>query len=292
MNTKLIALGTIIVAIAAFFLNVPGSIILGIVGLFLLLLPSKYTSDILKKYALVFKNYKKVAITAAFDALFWAGIALIAYAFKLLFEKKLLEEYAKTGFSKEALLQDPAIASTMAESLRGIVTYSLIGLLAVVLLSYAVFALSRYFIWTEISSQKRNKKTLLSYFGLTGAFWGILMIPAVVIVMAVAKTPQASPLIILFFLIAAHFNSFIYTNLTKSGKTAQALTMGIAMGLSKLHLVILPYGILFSTWWILSTLASIINYAYSPAAAAVTLLFAILMLAISRAYLYTIIKSL
>jgi len=292
VNTKIIAISIIAISVAAFFMKIPGSIVLAVIGLVLLILPTKYISELLTKYFEVFKNYKKVATTVAYDALFWTAITGLAYVYKLLFEKKLLAEYVKTGFSKEALIADPAIAATMAQSLRGIVVYTLIGLAVFVLLAYVAYTISRYFIWTELSSQKRAKKTFWSYAKLTGAWWAILILPSAVIIAAATKTPQVAALVLIFFLAAAHFTSFLYTNLTKTGKAGHSFTMGLAMGLSKFHRVLVPYGILFATWWMLSTLASIINYMNAGVASAVTLLFALCILAISRAYLYTIIKSL
>lgn len=294
MNTKLISIAIIVVAVAAYFIKIPGSIILGAIGLLLLVLSfisTKYVADLLTKYFGVFKQYKKVASIVAYDALFWAAITGVAYVYQQLFEKKLLAEYAKTGFSKEALL-DATASAAMAESLRGIILYTLGGLAIFAILAYIAYTISRYFIWTEISTQKRNKKTFWAYARLTGAWWAILLIPSAIIVAAATKTPQVAVLLIVFFLAAGHFTNFLYTNLTKTSKAGQSLTMGIAMGLSKIHKVIVPYAILFATWWALSTIASIVNYMNEGVATAVTLLFALTILAISRAYLYTIIKSL
>jgi hypothetical protein len=295
MNTKLISIAVIITAIAAVFIKIPGSRILGAIGLLLLILSftsTKYVADLLTKYFGVFKQYKKIASTIAYDALFWAAMTGLAYAYRAVFEKKILTEYAKTGFSKEAILTDQAMATATAESLRGIITYTIGGLITVIILAYIAYTISRYFIWTEISSQKRNKQTFWAYARLTGAWWAILLIPAAIIVGAATKTPAVTPLIAVFALIIIHFTNFLYTNLTKTAKAGHSLTMGIAMGLSKIHRVVVPYAILFATWWALSTVASIVNYMNEGVATAVTLLFALTILAISRAYLYTIIKSL
>jgi hypothetical protein len=295
MNTKLISIAIIIVAAAAYFTKIPGSILLGAIGLLLLILSfisPKYVSDLITKYFIVFKQYKKVASVVAYDALFWAAITGLAYLYQKLFEKKLLAEYAKTGFSKAAILADPTIAAATAESLRGIVLYTIGGLAIFAILTYIAYTISRYFIWTEISSQKRNKQTFWAYARLTGAWWAILLVPAAVIAVAAAKTPSVTALLAIFIIFMAHFTNFLFTNLTKTNKAGQSLTMGIAMGLSKIHRVIVPYAILFAIWWALSTIASIVNYMNEGVATAVTLLFALTILAISRTYLYTIIKSL
>jgi hypothetical protein len=251
----------------------------------------KYIVDLFSKYFGVFKQYKKLATVVAYDALFWAAVTGFALIYQNLFEKKLLAEYAKTGFSKEALL-DPASTAVLSESLRGIIIYTLGGLAIFVLLTFIAYTISRYYIWTELSSQKRGKKTFWAYARLTGAWWAILVVPLVIIIAAATKTPQVALLALLFFLAAGHFTNFLYTNLVKTSKAGQSLTMGIAMGLSKVHKVIIPYAILFATWWVLSTIASIVSYMNEGVATAVTLLFALTILAISRAYLYTIIKSL
>jgi len=295
MNTKLISIAIIIIAAAAYFIKIPGSLVLGAIGLLLLTLSftsTKYISDLLTKYFGVFKQYKKVASVVAYDALFWAAITGLAYIYQKLFEKKLLAEYAKTGFSKAAMLADPAIAAQTADSLRGIVLYTIGGLAVFAILTYIAYTISRYFIWTEISSQKRGKKIFWAYLRLTGAWWAILLIPVAVIAVASVKTPSVTALLAIFIIFTAHFTNFLYTNLTKTAKAGHSLTMGIAMGLSKIHRVMVPYTILFATWWALSTVASIVNYMNEGAATAVTLLFALTILAISRAYLYTIIKSL
>lgn len=292
MNTKIIAIAVIVIAAAVFFMKIPGAMILGAIGILLLILPTKYISDLLTKYFGVLKQYKKVASTVAYDALFWAAITGVAYVYQQLFEKKLLAEYAKTGFSKEAILADPTIAAATAESLRGIVLYTIGGLAVFVLLTYIAYTISRYYIWTEISAQKRGKKTFWAYAKLLGAWWAILLIPAAVIIVAAAKTPSVTALLAIFIIVTGHFTNFLFTNLAKTTKAGQSLTMGIAMGLSKVHRVIVPYAILFTTWWALSTIASIVNYMNEGIATAVTLLFALTILAISRAYLYTIIKSL
>lgn len=291
VNSKIISIAIIIVAIAAYFMKIPGSIILGAIGIILLILSKKYITELLTKYFGVFKQYKRLASIVAYDALFWAAITGLAFGYRALFEKKLLAEYAKTGFSKEALL-DATASAAMAESLRGIILYTLGGLAIFAILAYVAYTISRYFIWTEISMQKRNKRTFWAYARLTGAWWAILLIPSAVIVAAATKTPQVAVLLIIFFLAAGHFTNFLYTNLAKTSKAGQSLTMGIAMGLSKIHKVIIPYAILFATWWALSTIASIVSYMNEGVATAVTLLFALTILAISRAYLYTIIKSL
>lgn len=292
MNTKLIAIAVIVIAAAAFFMKIPGAMILGAIGILLLALPTKYISDLLTKYFSVFKQYKKVATTTAFDALFWAAITGIAFVYQKLFEKKLLAEYAKTGFSKEAILSDPTIASATAESLRGILVYTISGFAIFIILTFIAYTISRYYIWTEISSQKRGKKTFWAYARLTGAWWAILLIPALVIIVAAAKTPSVTALLAIFIVFAAHFTNFLFTNITKTSKAGHSLTMGLAMGLSKIHRMVVPYAILFATWWALSTIASIVNYMNEGIATAVTLLFALAILAISRTYLYTIIKSL
>ncbi len=291
MNTKLISIAVIIVAAAAYFMKIPGAIILGAIGILMLLLPTKYISDLITKYFNVLKQYKKLASIVAYDALFWAAVSGFALIYQNLFEKKLLAEYAETGFSKEALL-DPASTAVLAESLRGIIIYTLGGLAIFVLLTFIAYTISRYYIWTELSSQKRSKKIFWAYARLTGVWWAILIIPAVVIIAAATKTPQVAALVLIFFIAAGHFTNFLYTNLVKTSKAGQSLTMGIAMGLSKVHRVIVPYAIIFATWWALSTIASIVSYMHQGAATAVTLLFALTILAISRAYLYTIIKSL
>lgn len=292
VNSKIVAIAVIVIAAAAFFIKIPGAIILGATGVLLLILPTKYISDLITKYFGVFKQYKKIASTIAYDALFWAAITGLAVVYQKLFEKKLLAEYAKTGFSKQAILADPTTAAATAESLRGIVVYTIAGLAVFVILTFIAYTISRYFIWTEISNQKRGKKTFWAYTRLLGAWWGLLLIPAAVIIVAAAKTPSVTALLAIFVILAGHFNNFLFTNLTKTNKAGQSLTMGIAMGLSKIHKVIVPYAIIFATWWALSTIASIVSYMHQGTATAVTLLFALTILAISRAYLYTIIKSL
>lgn len=257
-------------------------LLFAIAGLILLLAPSA------KKHFDIFVATfdKKLLFTALYDFLYLAFMMLTAYT-SFHFLQNKLTSINPDNLNKLNLIT-PEQTSVMASTVQTIL-FSLLGtLLALILVNLIAYSIFKWLAWTTLTEQKFNKKTLLSFLGLNAAWWALWSIPYLALLLSLRQAALLAwalqPLTALY----AYFTIVVHTLFTKQHKIGNSLTMGIALSLSKIHKLIVPYTYIFLVFAMIGWLIRIIPSAYTMPALALYLIF---IVTFTRAYIYKSVKD-
>jgi hypothetical protein len=285
--TRIIGIILLIIALLVYFSKRPGTTSLAIAGLILIIAPKKYAQTVFDKYIQTFQKWKRVIITAFYDALYWLLVfGGVYYVFWIVQAKALVIK--GIGMTQEELI-NPAVASQSAEAIKQLavttVTYGAI----LTVLFYIAYTISRTLIWTTITEQKLNKKFFLRFAGLNGIWWTIWIPIFLALVIGLKGNPNSKDAVAALFAIASYFSPIMHTLYMKTHKTGYSIGNGIGFGFSKIHKLILPYTLVFITYIIL-------YQAYRPFEQSVfvkpiSMLFVVLFMAWVRTYQYEVIKD-
>ncbi len=285
---RLIAIALIAIAILTYYLGKEGAITLGIVGIILIIAPTKHAQEMFDKYFETMKNWKTFVITALYEALHWLFIFGAVYFLQWRVMTKMAIAQAQSSLTQEGM-QNPVLASQTANALEGFVYFIFISAALALLFGFIVYVISRALIWTTITQQKINKKFLIKFTGLNACWWLVWLPLFALLMIGMSKQPYSKEAITVMLFIAAYFSPITHTLYMKTHKIGYSIGNGIAWGIARVHRFIVPYSYAFVTYVILYQLYRLAQTTswIKP----VSIVFVILFIAWLRIYIYEIVKE-
>lgn len=285
---RIIAILLLIIAGIAYFAQTNGSTILGIMGIILLIAPTKHSQQKLDQLIKTITNWKTIIITSLYDALFWLVAAGSASFYMWKLQTNIEKTQTGMAFTKQGMI-NPTTAGPMADAIQSIMGFLIWGMIIVLLLSFIAYYISRTAIWTTITKQKVNKKFLLKYFGINACWWLLWLIPLSFFIIVSTKTPQARTLVIGVFFIAAYFTGILHPLFMRTHKIGYSFGNALGWGISKVHKLIVPYTYAFIIYIIIYQPFKLIqNTMYVKPA---SMLLVVIFLAWLRTYIYETVKE-
>jgi len=266
-----------------------GFLALGIAGIILLITPKKYTQQQFDLFTDSFSDWKTILFVAVYDALFWTLFIGAAYFYRWRFLIKTATAQAQSTLSTQGLL-NPALATQTEAALRGWLLFFFIGIGLLLLFTFLIYTLSRTLIWTTIAEQKPTKRFFTKFCALNAVWWLIWLIPALVLIVASTKDPAVGILLLILFVLMAHFTLIAHALFTKTHQIGSSIGHAIAFGIAKIHRFIIPYTFVFVIYLILYQPFRIVQTL--PIAQAASMLFVVVYLAWLRTYLYPVVLQL
>lgn len=285
---RIIGILLIIIATLVYFTNAKGYIGLFISGLILIIASAHYTQKMLDLFIEAVSNWKILFITALYDAIYWLLVFGSVYFFKWRLQVKTAAAQAGTILTKEAMT-NPDLVAKNAEMLQQFVVFLTVGGLLLLIFCFLAYTFSRGLIWTTISKQKADKKFFTRWLGVN-FFWWIIWTPIfLLVILAMKNNPLAKGSIAMLLFVASYFTPIMHTLYMQTHKTGQSLANGLGWGLSKLHLLIVPYTYAFVTYVIVFQLFRLAQN--TTVVQPISMLFVVLFISWMRIYLYHIIKQ-
>lgn len=284
---RIIGIIAIIASAIAYYLQQQGAITAGILGLILIISPTKHAQEMLQLCIKNFIKWKTILLTALYDAIYW----MLIFGAVALFVKweafKVKGTQAVATMTKEAIL-DPALAAQNAQALQGFLIYSIISAIILIIICLIIYTISRGLIWTTIAKIKLTRKFFLKLLALNSLWWLIWLPIYLLFLMAAAKAGTKIGIMTLFF-ISVYFTPILQILFTKKQKIGYSLSHGIAYGITKIHKLIVPITYAVIIYIIIYQPLRLIQntIAFKPAA----ILIVVLYFAWLRTYLYEIIKQ-
>ncbi|MEM3154317.1 MAG: hypothetical protein QW165_01985 [Candidatus Woesearchaeota archaeon] len=280
----------IIIAALAYFSKLQGWIGLGIAGIVLLAAKEAYTQKMLDTAITALARWKTLFTTALCDALYWLFVFGAVYFFQWRLQAKATAAQT-AGFVNKEALANPEIAAQSLASLQGFVSYLYIGLLVLFALVFIAYVLSRGYIWTTIARQKADKK-FFGQWALLNLGWWAIWLPIFIFMLIGTKnygTQIAGASIALILGVAAYFTAIMHTLYMQTRKKGYSIANGLGWGLSKLHLLIVPYTYAFVIYIVLYQIFRL--FQTTAIMRPISMLFVVLFIAWLRIYLYHVIKQ-
>lgn len=285
---RIIGIITIIASAIAYYFQLSGTIISGIMGLVLIIAPAKHSQEMLHLCLKTFTKWKTLTLTALYDAIHWSLIFGAVALFVKWEALKAASAQATATLTREAILK-PELAAQTANALQGFLTYTLIAGILLLIICLIIYTISRGLIWARIAKIKLTKKFFLKLLVLNSLWWLIWLPIYALIAIGAARTNGAKEAFVVLFILGIYATPILHALFTKKQRIGYSLGHGIAYSITKIHKLIIPYTYAF--------LINIIAYqplrliqntsAFKPAA----ILFVVLYFAWLRMYLYEIIKQ-
>ncbi len=287
-KTRMIGILLLVIAVLGVLAKKTGAQWLGVLGIILLIAPSKHTQHMLELFTRTIMNWKMLIITALYDAIYYSLLRLAWEFIKWQLQVRGAAAEAQSTLTQTALANPDLVAQNIsaAQSMLGFMLAAGIGIL---LFSFITYTISRGLIWTTIAQQKLNKTFLLKFAGLN-ALWWLVWAPFFILVSLAGKTSpyvKSSYLVILF--IAMYFTPIVHTLYMKKHLIGHSIGNGLGWGISKIHKLIVPYTFALVIWIIAYQLFRLFTTTIYIEAA--WWLFVILFIAWLRTYLYQIIQT-
>jgi hypothetical protein len=285
---RIIGILLIIIATLVYFTGSNGYIGLSISGLILIIASAHYTQKILDLFIETVSNWKILFVTALYDAIYWLLVFGSVYFFKWRLQAKTAAAQAGTTLTKEAMT-NPDLVAKNAAMLQQFVIFLTVGGLLLLVFCFLAYTFSRGFIWTTITKQKADKKFFKRWLGVN-FFWWIIWTPIFLLVMlAMKNNPLAKGSIAMLLFVASYFTPIMHTLYMQTHKIGTSLANGLGWGLSKLHLLIVPYTYAFVAYVIAFQLFRLAQN--TTVVQPISMLFVVLFMSWMRIYLYHIIKQ-
>lgn len=265
---------------------------LALAGAILLFAPRKHAKTRFDKLTDSFTHWKTILITGVYDIVYWLAVFMGAYFLQARVQAKSLTMPSNL-LTREALL-NPETANVAGPLVKQFYTF-LLGIFAVYLaFIFIAYCLTRALIWSTLAKKKFTKQFLLRFSGLNAAYWGIWLIPAVLLIFIAGNAGTGKELLMrsAFMLIGAGFGYFaviVHTLYMKTHKIGHSLSHGIAWGIARLHLLVVPYTYIFLAYLIFYQAIRLLQN--TAIIQPISALFVVLFIAWVRTYLYTIIKE-
>ncbi len=285
---RIIGILLIIIAALVYFTGLKGWFGLGIAGLILLIASLNYTQKMLDQLIEAVSEWKTLFITALYDAICWLLIFGSVYFFQWRLQVKSAIAQAGTVLTREAMAS-PQLTAQNATQLQGFFFFILTSAIILLVFSFLAYSISRGFIWTTIAKQKADKKFFTRWLGLNAIWWIIWTPIFLIIIFALKGSPLTKGAILFIMMIAAYFTPLVQVLFLRTRKIGYSLANGLGWGLSKLHLLIVPYTYAFVIYIIIYQLFRL--FQNTTAMRPVSMLFVVLFIAWLRIYLYHIIKQ-
>jgi hypothetical protein len=203
-------------------------------------------------------------------------------------QAKVALAQASTTLTKEAMA-NPQLTAQNATQIQGFFYTILIGALILLVFAFIAYTLFRGLAWTTITRQKLNKKFLKPWAGLNAVWWIIWTPIFLIVILALKGNPLTQGAILFLLAVASYFTVIVHTLFTQTHKIGHSLSNGLGYGLSKLHLLIIPYTYAFVIYMILFQLFRL--FQSTAILKPVSMLFVVLFMAWLRIYLYHVIKQ-
>lgn len=285
--TRGIGAVTIIIAILSIIAGAESKLLLA-AGILLLSVPSAYGKRTLDLAIHAASRGKDLIITALADAAYWAAFLISGYGILFALNKVSQNVIAGTSITQQAMLspelaaQNLAGAQTLLWSIGG-------GLLAFWLICVTANGISRGYIWSVIFRKTYNKKFARSFLKLTLAWWALWLIPFGILAAALSKNPEVLTFsIIALGIVAMYFSLWVHVIFIGKQKIGKSITLGIANGLSKFYLLLVPASLAL----LISVIAeNVFRLIPGQFGSAINILFVILFLSWLRLYLGPIVQN-
>ncbi|VVB81319.1 Uncharacterised protein [uncultured archaeon] len=264
-----------------------GALFLAVIGIILLIAPTKHAQEMLKLCLQTLKQWKTTAKTFIYDLLFWALAGGAMYLFFKWVTLKATKLQATAMITKESIL-NPDLVAQNAGAIKGFLIYSITGAIISLLVCLLLYTISREMIWTTIAKTKPTKKFFLKFLLLNLIWWAILAVLYILIVSATGKTLYGKITVIILLIAGAYITVIMQALFTKKQQIGHSLGNSIAFSITKIHKLIVPIVYAVIIFAILSQPLRLINNANALAPSAVLML---VWYAWLRMYLYEIIKK-
>jgi len=285
---RIIGILLIIIATLVYFTGSNGYIGLSISGLILIIASAHYTQKILDLFIETVSNWKILFVTALYDAIYWLLVFGSVYFFKWRLQAKTAAAQAGTTLTKEAMT-NPDLVAKNAAMLQQFVIFLTVGGLLLLVFCFLAYTFSRGFIWTTIAKQKADKKFFKRWLGVN-FFWWMIWTPIFLLVMlAMKNNPLAKGSIAMLLFVASYFTPIMHTLYMQTQKIGNSLANGLGWGLSKFHMLIVPYTYAFVIYVIAFQLFRLAQN--TTIVQPISMLFVVLFMSWMRIYLYHIIKQ-
>ncbi len=287
-RTRIIGIAVLIVAILAYYAGWANGIPFGIMGLILILAPTKYGQHMYDLLTESFSKWKTIITTALYDSIYWLIIAGAIYFYAWRVNIKAAIAQASSTLTKTAMM-NPEIVSGNLDQLKGFVYQLIIGAILLLILGFIVYNIFRGLTWTTITGQKLNKQFYKKFFLVNAGWWAVWLPLFILIAFALNNKPEAKQGIAGLLFITFYFTPIMHTLYMQTHKIGQSIGNGIGWGIAKIHRLIVPY--------IFALVIYVIVYqVFRPIQATqfmqpASMLFVVLFLAWLRVYLYEVIKE-
>ncbi len=287
-KTRIIGILLLVIAVLGVLAKKPGAAWLGVLGIILLIAPSKHTQHMLDLFTTSFTGWKTIIITALYDAVYYSLLRLAWEFVKWQLQVKAAAAESQSTLTQTALANPELVAQNIiaAQSMLGFMLAAGIGIL---IFSFITYTISRGLIWTTIAQQKFNKTFLLKFAGLN-ALWWLVWAPFFILVSLAGKTsPYVKDSYLAILFIAMYFTPIVHILYMKKHLIGYSIGNGLGWGISKIHRLIIPYSFGLVIWIIAYQLFRL--FATTIYIEAAWWLFVVLFIAWLRTYLYHAIQT-
>jgi hypothetical protein len=285
---RIIGILLLLIATLVYLTGTRGWIGVAILGAILIAASATYTQKMLDLLIAAITEWKTLFITALYDAVYWLLVFGGAYFFQWRMQAKVAAAQAGTTLTKEAMTS-PELTAQNAAQLQQFFFSILFGALLLLVFAFIAYTTFRGLTWTTISRQKFNKKFLKPWAGLNAVWWIIWTPIFLIIILALKGSPLTQGAILFLLAAASYFTVIVHALFMQTHKIGYSLANGLGYGLSKLHLLIVPYTYAFVIYVILFQLFKL--FQGTTVLRPVSMLFVVLFIAWLRIYLYHVIKQ-
>lgn len=285
MRTRIAGAIIIIISAITYFKELKGAIPLGILGIILLITPTKHAQEMLNLFIKSIKRWKTILLTALYDAIFWLLTSITILLSLKWMNVEAIQAQGKAALTSQGMI-NPETAAETAKALQKFIIHSIITGIILLIIILIIYTLSRGLIWTKIAKIKPNKKFFKKFLALN-AIWWVIWIPIFLLIGATAKTNIKSGITGLF-IIGFYFTPIIHTAFTKKQQIKQSLKSTV-YGLTRIHKLIMPYTYAFLLYIIIYQPLRILQN--TKIYQTITIILLVIYLAWLRTYLYEVIKQ-
>jgi len=287
-KTRIIGIILLVISLLAYFSGKAGSTSLALAGIILLIAPTKHGKSMFDLFINSFTRWKTIVITALYESLFWLAIFGTMYFFYSKFQAKLVSTEAQTFLTPQAMTQAPLLQQTNT-AIYSFIQFVIVGAVVVILISFLAYTLSRTMIWTTLANKEPSKKFFLKFAALNAGWWGIWIAINLLIVFAMSSHPNLKEALVVLLLLAFYFGPIVQTLYMTKGLVGYSISNGVAWGIAKIHLLIVPYTFAFVLYVIAYQPFKLVQSTQmlSPA----SMLFVVIFIAWLRTYIYSVIKT-
>lgn len=160
-------------------------------------------------------------------------------------------------------------------------------IVSLVLLLIAIIFIASIFkgiIWAKTTGTKITS-SLISRFFILNLIWMGFWLVLLFLIAYLAERTSAPLILFVLILLSLYFSNTLYTIFMKQQKL-NSILKAIKLNVSKLHLFLLPYAVVFLLFYILMKLSSIIKFKYSAILLGMVLIFYI---AVVRYYISSLV---
>ncbi len=246
-----------------------------------------------------FKEFDtKVIFIVLYDLIFFSIVYISFITLAKLIQNKALNINAPQLEQLTQLQQTEIIQAS--SQLNNLWLYIYIGVILTLLIIFIAACIFKGMIWFKIAGKKANKKTIIklirtrALFLLISIGFIIAIIPLFISLSVAIKAQSLISVIILstiiglLWLIFINIKNLMYIYFTT---TTNPIKKAFRIGIKKIHLLILPYIIMFIIFIIISQLYWLYNFMPGNISTIITVLILLVYLAWFRIYLYTIVKD-